>query len=114
MVFTANDEGYETALECLRHNIEIAAIVDVRTELSNLPQAAELRAAGVAIFPGMKVIEAVGSRTVSGAKVGSSISEPQGDAGGQRTLQCDLILVSTAWQGNGALLFQSGCQLCAR
>jgi len=111
VVFTSNDEGYETALECLRHNIEIAAVIDVRTETSNLPQASDLRAAGVAIFPGMKVIEALGSRTVSGVKVGSSNSATHGAASGQRTLECDLILVSTAWQGNGALLFQSGCQL---
>jgi sarcosine oxidase subunit alpha len=111
VIYTANDEGYETALECLRHNIEVAAIVDVRTNLSALPQAWELQAAGVAICPGMKVIEAVGSRTVSGVKVGSSHSEAQGEAGGHRAFECDLILVSTAWQGNGALLLQSGCQL---
>ena len=108
---TANDEGYETALECLRHHIEIAAVVDVRTEPSTLPQATELRAAGVTIYPGMKVLEALGSRAVSGARVGSANGKPHGDAGDQRTLECDLILVSTAWQGNGALLFQSGCQL---
>ena len=110
VVFTANDEGYETALECLRHNIEVAAVVDVRPQSSNLPQALELQEAGVTMCQGMTVLEAFGSQAVSGIKVGP-IGIKQSDSTGQRTFECDLVLVSTAWQGNTALLFQSGCQL---
>jgi sarcosine oxidase, subunit alpha len=111
VVLTANDEGYETALECLRHDIEVAAVVDARTYSSALPQASELRLAGVTVISGMTVVEAFGSRAVSAVKIGPVDGSKQVDSVDQRTFECDLVLVSTAWQGNAALLFQSGCHL---
>lgn len=111
VVVTANDEGYDTALECLRHDIDVAAVVDARRYSSALSQASELREAGVTISSGMTVLEALGSRAVAAVKIGPVDSSNQSDFTGLQTFECDLVLVSTAWQGNAALLFQSGCQL---
>lgn len=111
VIVTANDEGYDAALECLRHDIEVAAVVDARGFPSASSQAAELRDAGVTIQPGMTVLEALGSRAVSAVRVGPAESSKQSDFSGLQSVPCDLVLISTAWQSNSALLFQSGCQL---
>ena len=111
VVVTASDEGYDTALECLRHDIKVATVVDARKYSHASSQASELREAGVSISTGMTVLEALGSRAVSAVNIGPAESNTKDDLNGLQTLDCDLVLVSTAWQGNSALLFQSGCQL---
>jgi len=108
VVGTSNDEGYLAALECLRAGMKVSALADARPSASNLAQATELRAAGVSIFTGMAIREAHGSGAVSAATIGSTNGNPES---GERTIGCDSILLSTAWQGNSALLFQLGCQL---
>ena len=111
VVVTDHDEGYDTALECLHHDIGVAAVVDARKYSPTLSQASELREAGVTINSGMTVLEALGSRAVSAVKIGPVNRSQQSDFTGLQTLDCDLVLVSTAWQGNAALLLQSGCPL---
>ncbi len=108
VVATANDEGYFAALECLRAGMKIAALVDARPSSSMPPQAAELQAVGVPVFTEMRIQEAHGSGAVSAATLGPMDGNTKSV---ERTLACDTILLSTAWQGNAALLFQLGCQL---
>jgi sarcosine oxidase, subunit alpha len=108
VVATSNDEGYFAALECSRAGMTIAAVVDARPSPSTLPQAAELKSAGAAIFTGMTIREAHGSGAVVAATIGAVEGSP---ASTERTIPCDAILLSTAWQGNSALLLQLGCQL---
>jgi sarcosine oxidase, subunit alpha len=111
VVVTSNDEGYETALECLRHNIDVAAVIDARKHSSATSQISELRAAGVTISLNMKVLEALGSRAVSAVRIGPVDCSTQAHLNREQTFECDLVSVSTAWQGNAALLFQSKCAL---
>ncbi|MBV9482270.1 MAG: (2Fe-2S)-binding protein, partial [Acidobacteria bacterium] len=111
VMMTANEEGYSAALESLRAGIDIAEVLDVRVEPCATRVASELRAAGVRITPGSAIREALGSRTVSGVRVGLVNSEMQPVAGSERIVTCDLVLLSTGWQGNAALLLQAGCQL---
>jgi sarcosine oxidase, subunit alpha len=108
VVGTSNDEGYLAALECLRAGMKVAALVDARPSASKLAQASELRAAGVSILTGMAIREAHGSGVVSAVTIGPADGDPES---GERPIGCDTILLSTAWQGNSALLFQLGCQL---
>jgi sarcosine oxidase subunit alpha len=108
MVVTSNDEGYFTALECLRAGMKVVAVVDARSSSSTPVQAAELQSAGIPVFMGVTIREAHGSGAVSAATIGSADGSPES---GERTIACDLILLATAWQGNSGLLFQSGCQL---
>lgn len=107
LIFTANDEGYLAAVECLHAGVEVAGIVDARYMPSALEEAAALRAKGVAIWNGMSVRKANGRRLVSSATIGP-LDPTQGP---ERTVKCDVILLSTAWQGNSSLLSQAGCQL---
>src|SRR5581483_8013403 len=111
VIFTANDEGYSAALESLRAGIAVAEIVDARPEPSETREAQELRAGGVKISPNSIICEAIGSRAVSGVKVEGINHDMQREAPERRSIECDLVLLSTAWQGNSALLLQSGCQL---
>jgi sarcosine oxidase subunit alpha len=108
VVGTANDEGYFTALECLRAGIKVSAIVDARPSAFAPQQASELKTAGVPIVTGMMIREGHGSGAVSATTIGPLDA---GAASTERTIPCDSILLSTAWQGHSALLFQSGCQL---
>jgi sarcosine oxidase subunit alpha len=108
VIATSNDEGYFAALECLRAGIEVAAVVDARRSPALPSQASDLRAQNVPLLSGMVVCEAVGSKTVSAARIAPADGGPSLE---KRTIACDLILLSTAWQGNAALLLQSGSQL---
>jgi sarcosine oxidase, subunit alpha len=112
VVVTANGEGYETALECLRHGINVAAVVDARRSSSSTSSLAlELREAGVTVRSGMTVLEAFGSRALSAVTIGPVDGSKREGRSPVETFKCDSVLVSTAWQGNIALLLQSGCQL---
>jgi sarcosine oxidase, subunit alpha len=111
VVVTANDEGYAAALECLRAGVQIAEIVDARAALPTAPAVPELRAADVTISTGMTIVEAVGSRAVTAAKIGRVSSDGTVAREAERTVKCDLVLLATSWQGNAALLLQSGCRM---
>jgi sarcosine oxidase, subunit alpha len=111
VVITSDDDGYLAALESLNAGIEIAEVVDARQCSPELPEVSMLRAARVKITTGMAIREAIGSRAVSAVKIGPVNAADQVATEGERTIVCDLVLLSTAWQGNVALLLQSGCQL---
>ena len=111
LVVTANDEGYAVALECLRAGMQIAEIVYGRPSPPETPHAAQLRTAGVAISTGMTIVEALGARAVKAANIARVSTDGTPAHKVERTVKCDLILVATSWQGNAALLFQSGCRM---
>jgi len=110
-VYTANDQGYEAAFECLRHNIEVAALIDARKHVHRPERAFDLQLRGVPVISGMKIIEACGSRAVCAVKIASAEDSTRVDSSHQQTIKCDVVLVSTGSQGNSALLLQAGCQL---
>lgn len=108
-VVTADDEGYFTALECLREGIGVAAIADARPGPCTFSGAAHLRGAGVSILTGVTALAALGAKKVSGIEVGS-VGDAE-ESARNLTIDCDSILLSTGWQGNASLLLQSGCEL---
>jgi len=108
VIGTSNDEGYFAALECLRAGMKVVALVDARPAASNTAEASQLLSANVPILTGMMIREAHGTSAVSAATIGRADGSPDS---GERTMACDVILLSTAWQGNSALLFQLGCTL---
>jgi sarcosine oxidase subunit alpha len=110
VVVAADDEGYAAALECRRAGIGIVAIVDARPASGHRPGMDELRAAGVKIFQGMTIRGAEGSRAVTGAIISPINASGSAGIGKEQRIDCDLILLATAWQGNVSLLFQSGCR----
>jgi len=88
VVFTANDDGWRTALDVRRAG-GAATIVDIRAE-----PAASLRAraaaAGIDVLPGARVIRARGGR---GGVCGVDVM----DGTGTRAIACDLLAVSGGW-----------------
>jgi len=105
IIYTASNEGYEAALECSRHTIDVAAIIDPRSDVGDGAHIKEVRQAGIPIFTEMKVVEAFGSPCLREVKITSTVYQESV----LQALKCDLLLVATSWQGNTALLFQGDC-----
>jgi sarcosine oxidase, subunit alpha len=107
LIYTSNDEGYFAAIECLEAGIKPVGIVDARHALSTLSQAAELRAAGVEIWNGMTVLKANGGREITSATIA-----PRGPSqAGARRVECDTLLLATAWEADSSLMTVAGCQM---
>ena len=105
VVFTNNDSGYEAAMDLHAADIEIAAIVDNRTDKPAVAAAAE--AAGIEVLPGHVVFNVTGSKRVSGAEV--MALNPTGDAltGEHRIIKCDFLSMAGGWTPSVHLFSQS-------
>jgi glycine cleavage system aminomethyltransferase T/NADPH-dependent 2,4-dienoyl-CoA reductase/sulfur reductase-like enzyme len=88
VVFANNDDGVSTINDLVRAGIEVAGLVDPRSEM---PQAALILAKShdVPVFAGAHVRQAVGGRSVSRVVLGGAASG--------RTLQCNLLVMSGGW-----------------
>ena len=110
LVATGNDAGYGVALDLLEAGVELAALVDLRSEAPAGPWAEALREKGVGIVAGHTVWEAVpgpGKRSI----VGAVIDAASGDgkvAGKPDRIDCDLIVTSVGTSPLGQLLCHSG------
>jgi sarcosine oxidase subunit alpha len=109
LVVTTSEEGYAAAEECVRAGMQVMGIVDSRPAAT--PLSAPLREAGIRVYQGMTIREAIGNGRVAAAKIGPVDAMGQTADGVEEVIGCDLVLLATGWQGNAALLFQSGCQM---
>jgi sarcosine oxidase subunit alpha len=107
LIYTSDDEGYFAAIECLEAGIKPVGIVDARHAPSSFRQVAELRAEGVEIWNGMTVLKANGIRGITSA----TIAPRDASQTGARRIECDTLLLATAWEGNSSLLTVAGCQM---
>jgi sarcosine oxidase subunit alpha len=110
-VLTANPHGYAAALDALGNGIEVAAVLDLRSEAGALsaPAAQQLAARGVALHCGVTPIEAVAQR---GGEVGGLCFESgSGAARTRQRLALDGIWMSVGFAPANALLYQAGAQL---
>ena len=103
VVFTNNDSVYQVAADMFDAGIEIAAIVDVRSEISR-SQAEGLRQRGVPIILGSAVMKATGTKQVTGVRVCQLASGRKT----QQKLRCDLLVMSGGWSPTIHLHSQSG------
>lgn len=88
VVFTNNSSAYDAAHDLQLAGVEIAAIVDSRTELD--PRMRE-RAGPAPVLAGHVVTRALGGRHVRGVRIDAI------DGAGSRRLPCDLLCVSGGW-----------------
>ena len=105
-VFANNDSAYANAAMLREAGAGIAAIIDVRSEIS--PQARELAAqAGGELLLGHAVVGTEGGRKVSGVKVQrvGATGHVSGDA---RSLSADALIVSGGWSPAIHLASQAG------
>jgi sarcosine oxidase subunit alpha len=103
VIVTANDAAYAAALDLHAAGVSVAAIADVRAELTGeLPDAA--RRAGIEVIPASTVLGTEGNARVSGIALGRI------DGGRVRAAQrfsCDTVLMSGGFTPSVHLFSQS-------
>ncbi len=110
-ILTSNSEGYAAALDGLAHGIEVAAVLDLRSEPGPLskPLAAELSKRGVRVHYGVRPIEAVARDT---GEVGKLVFDSSaGAASGWQEIEVDGIWMSVGFAPANALLDQASAQM---
>lgn len=109
VVFANNDNGYRTALDMHRAGIEVAAIIDSRSESGGEWQE-KAREAGLAIRSGQVVTEALGGKRVRGVRAEAFDPDTGTLEGGATRIDCDLIAMSGGWSPVIHLHSQSGAR----
>ena len=69
MVASANEHGYEVALDLLDAGVEVAAIAELRLETPRTPAADAAQDRGVTVHHGTTVAEALGNGHVTGVRI---------------------------------------------
>ena len=103
VVATETPQGYETALELLDAGVRVAAVLD-SSEMSPGEAADAVRARGVTVLTGHRVVRAVGRGQVKAALVASATSPSSATT----RIRCDLLCMSGRFQPVDALLHQMG------
>ncbi|GAA0441801.1 sarcosine oxidase subunit alpha family protein [Streptomyces olivaceiscleroticus] len=95
VVATTNDSAYETAADLCAAGVEVAAVVDTRTELSD--RAGDFATeTGVEVLTGSVVTGTAGDPRLTGVTV-RALEEDGWVSGPARSLDCDLLAVSGGW-----------------
>lgn len=111
LVVTSNDFGWVVAQDLLNNSVDVAMVVDARSEIPESETVHWVRGVGVATLPSYTIQAAKGTDTVEGAVVGRLDRVGNLVSGTDIELGCDLISLSTGFVANNALLYQSGCKL---
>lgn len=96
ILMTSNDYAYRTAFDWQDAGRKVVAIVDSRSEVSGRYQS-EAERRGIPLLLGQGVIEARGSKKVTGAVIAPLIHDGTAITGASQTLACDLIASSGGW-----------------
>lgn len=88
VLFTNNDEAYDAADAARAAGIDVAAIVDVRTQSVRAETWSKSNTQGAEVFTGSEVAGVTGSKQVEAVMV------RQRDRGASRQVVCDLVMVS--------------------
>ena len=107
LLFAGNDHAYRTALDWQRVGRQVAAVADSRPNpTGTLVQQA--LGAGIDVFKGHAVIEALGGKRVAGAHVAPLSEDGRALAGKPRRVDCDLIACSDGFSPAIHLSSQAG------
>mgnify|MGYP000017328050 CR=1 FL=1 len=96
LLFTTNDNAYQTAIDWHRAGRTVVAVIDSRAN----PKGALVKATkalGIEVVAGHGVIEALGKKRVKGAVIAPLNAEGTAVTGSSRQLACDLIACSGGW-----------------
>ena len=109
VVATTSDRGLEAALALLHIGVEIRAVADLRATPG--APAEELKKLGVEVLAGHTVVEAKGRKAVTEAVLAPAHANGSGGpAPLERTLECDLVVVSGGAIPASSLLLQAGAK----
>lgn len=114
VVLAANSDAYRVILDLLEAGVEVAAVLDLRREGEQGESGEAVREAGVSVYEGHCVYEALPARR--GMGVTGAVAAPldvQNNPIPSRAFRipCDGICMSVGWVANAALLAQSGCRM---
>ena len=105
VVFTNNDSGWDAALDIARMGGEVAAVVDVRSDMGPA-QLMEAARRGIAIYGSATIVGTSGRQRISGVEVRPLKAD--GTLGSRPVhIDCDLLAVCGGWAPNAALFSQS-------
>jgi sarcosine oxidase subunit alpha len=119
VLLAANAEGYTAALELHAAGVQVAALADLRQAGEAGELGRRVVAAGIKVYPGHAVHEAIpgrGKASIKGAVIcpagrishPSSLEETDYKSVLQVRLDCDAIVMSVGWAPNADLLYQAG------
>ena len=113
VVAVGNDLGYCMALDLMEAGVEIAALVELRPNLAETPEAKTLRGAGVRLLAGHTVWEALpgGPEGRVVAAVIDAVTGAGQIANCPERIDCDLIVTSVGFSPLGQLLCHCGGRL---
>lgn len=96
VLFTTNDNAYQTAIDWYHTGRKVVAVVDSRTEPKG-ELVNTVKALGIDLMTGHGVIEAQGRKRVKCALVAPLSADGKQIIGAVKTLNCDLIACSGGW-----------------
>ena len=102
VVVTDDDTGYSLTVELLEAGIQVAALVDRRSETQGQTN---LNQAGVATHLAHHIVRAHGTRHVRGLTIAHNTT------GKKARIACDLVCIAGPYQPESALLQQAGCRM---
>jgi sarcosine oxidase subunit alpha len=114
VVLTANDFGYGVALDLADAGVKVAAVLDLRSAVTESALRSAAFARNIRIEVGTKVSEALGReriRAVRIARVQRETPTKDGYAAPFAVIDCDLLCVSPGFAPNLALAAQGGARL---
>ena len=107
VIATANDHGYELALDLLDAGVEVAAVVDLRAAPSSSAVVENLVAHAVRVERGKAIYEAIGKKHVEAVRLARI--EGQGETGAAgRPIACDFVCTATGYSPAGNLVWYAG------
>ncbi|MEM8859899.1 MAG: 2Fe-2S iron-sulfur cluster-binding protein, partial [Chloroflexota bacterium] len=113
LIVTSNDDGWKLAQDLQDAGVIVMGIVDSRGQATT-PIASEISGKGIPIFQKHTILQANGSKGVTGAVIAPLIVTPSGaDAGlvnttAKQTIDCDMIAMSVGWAPDNGLIYQAG------
>jgi sarcosine oxidase subunit alpha len=111
VILTGNDDGYGVALDLAAVGIDVAAIVDMRSQSRSTPLVGAVREGGIKVILGHTVYEAIGTdRHIKAVMVSRIIRRGQCEDTGD-VIDCDLLCVSVGYIPTYQLALHAGAKL---
>ena len=108
VVLTANADGYRAALDLLEHDIEVAAVVDLRKAHAGGIAESAVHTRGLEVYSGACIYEAIATADKRGVKAVKIARFDDGQAGPEQVeVACDGVLMSVGWAPAANLLYQA-------
>ena len=110
LIVTANDDGWQLAGELKAAGVTVIGVADERRRATT-PLADELEHNGLTAYWHHTIVKANGKNQVEGAQITLLTNDNKPDMMATKQIDCDAIVVSTAWAPDNGLLYQAGAKI---